>query len=650
MTLDNCTFIGNSATTYDGGAIHTENQASRTITNCVFINNKANRNAGAILLYGSSSTVNNCTFISNIANSNGGALYIGSAAKITSSLFKYNTAGIASVLYSSVANTNLTDSVILDNVATGSGQYTIYSSVANTIANNNWFGNTLNDKTTTIPKVYRTTLTNWYFLDIDVNEQFLYTNGTSNITFSLNRYYNSESGHVVKGNFKYPDIVKLNITSRDDMLGFNNITLDENKEYLVQIVYIPEIGVYNITATYMGVTARNAVYYVPPDSFTALNHTIALNYNNNLVLNHSYRYYDEYDFNFLDAGIIIKDKINISGNAYTIDAKGKTRIFRIESTDVLLDNLTLINGFAGGGALFINSNNVIINNSNFRNNIAHYTGGAVYVASDNVYIMNSNFSDNHVIKTDGWGGALYWVGLNGVLINSNFDNNSALTQGGAIFWRGDNGKVDFCNFTNNHADSVAWSGGAIRWQAQSGIINNSNFKNNSAIGHSTTDAGDGGAVSIYQSSNTIVDYCNFTDNRCSGIGAALAINAGDKVKVLHSNFINNIEDKFGGPVSEGKGGAIFMQATNFLINECSFLNNFAYSSGAGIFTTKGGEISSCIFINNTSPTGPVLYATANGVVISDCIILNNKATSTVILFPVILQVELLLIVIGGVTH
>ncbi|WP_296859937.1 right-handed parallel beta-helix repeat-containing protein [uncultured Methanobrevibacter sp.] len=342
MTLDNCTFIGNSATTYDGGAIHTENQASRTITNCIFINNKANRNAGAILLYGSSSTVNNCTFLSNTATSNGGAIYTTTAAKITSSLFKYNTAGIASVLYSSVANTNLSDSVILDNIATGSGQYTIYSSVANSIANNNWFGNTLNDKTTVIPKVYRTSLTNWYFLNMDATPTYSLTNVISNITVRLDQLSTS-TGVVTLRGFEYSYPIDFNLTSDDGVLSINNVTLNKNNANLT--FEIGDIGVYNLTAKHSGITAVKSVFHVPEDSISALNITLA-NATGVLNLTHNYKYYDEYDFEFISKCIDINKTIYINGNGFTIDGKNKIRLMNITADNVTIANLTFVNGSA----------------------------------------------------------------------------------------------------------------------------------------------------------------------------------------------------------------------------------------------------------------------------------------------------------------
>ena len=572
----NCTFIRNAQ--YGGGGIRIHSSSPNVeITDCVFINNTASTYGGGVYTDASGTKIKNCVFSGNTAVSNhGGGVYsYGGSCSVSTSLFVSNTAASGGAFYAYSTGHVIRDSIFLGNTAKSTGYIISSADGSNRVdANYNWFGNVVGNKTVK-PKVYNSgvILTRWYFLDIDVNEQFLFTNGTSNVTFSLNRYYDSSVDNVIKGNFKYPDIVKLNITSRDDMLGFNNITLDENKEYPTQTVYIPEIGVYTITAKYMGVTATNSIYYVPPDSFTALNRTISLNYNDNLILNHSYRYYDEYDFLFLGTGIKINKPINIDGNGTTIDAKNKVRIF--------------------------------------------------YVGSDNVTLTNLNFVNGHADN----GGAIYWNGKNGILNNSNLRDHSATSQAGAIYWNGEYGLMNLCNITNNHADGLAWTGGAIFWAGQYGLINNTNFKNNSAIKYGSSDAGDCGALSI-AGNYLVVDYCNFTENQCANGGGAIGTNGCQYINITNSIFTNNGAIKSSSSSAQGAGGALYLNSADFLVYNCSFINNFASNNGGAIRTSARGNVLSSIFFNNTSPTGPVLYASASGVVISDCIILNNKATST----------------------
>ena len=78
LTLENCTFIGNSG--FYGGAIQYTTRGSLTLENCTFINNSSKDNGGAIQFFGpcypyqSSLMLKKCTFINNSARGIGGAI------------------------------------------------------------------------------------------------------------------------------------------------------------------------------------------------------------------------------------------------------------------------------------------------------------------------------------------------------------------------------------------------------------------------------------------------------------------------------------------------------------------------------------------------------------------------------------------------
>lgn len=165
--IDNCRFVDNYVTgSNHGGAVYWTG-ANGIITNSSFINNTAAY--GALYISVASTTVTNCIFLGNKGNTYGGALSVAAAAKIYDSYFQYNQAPGGSVLYSTASGAVLSDCVILDNIATGSYKYIIYSTTANVDVNNNWWGTTLNDKSTKPVNVYRANLDNWYFLNIEGN-------------------------------------------------------------------------------------------------------------------------------------------------------------------------------------------------------------------------------------------------------------------------------------------------------------------------------------------------------------------------------------------------------------------------------------------------------------------------------------------------
>lgn len=91
-----------------------------------------------------------------------------------------------------------------------------------------------------------------------------------------------------------------------------------------------------------------------------------------------------------------------------------------------------------GGAIQANGLNILIDNSNFKNNLVTKNGGAVYVRAEDVTIKNSVFNSN---KANVDGGAVYIEGKNTHVEKSSFVSNEAIPDasklddglGGAIY-------------------------------------------------------------------------------------------------------------------------------------------------------------------------------------------------------------------------
>jgi hypothetical protein len=99
------------------------------------------------------------------------------------------------------------------------------------------------------------------------------------------------------------------------------------------------------------------------------------------------------DLSDYDAQITIPQNttVAIEGNGYSADALGQGRFFLVEGT-LVLNSLTLKNGFAGTIPPLTNHN-----------------GGAIYNNNGTCAVTNSMFLSN----TAGWGGAIYnthWCG------------------------------------------------------------------------------------------------------------------------------------------------------------------------------------------------------------------------------------------------
>ena len=228
-------------------------------------------------------------------------------------------------------------------------------------------------------------------------------------------------------------------------------------------------------------------------NFTELQNKISnAEENSTIELDNNYVYNDE-EFS---EGIIINKNITINGNGHTIDGNYASRIFYINATNVVLNNITFINGWTqdSGGAIidrdidldFIyGPQNIEINDCSFMDCAANSFGGAIYMNHD-LSIRNSDFINNRA----GCGGAIFiWNDLKNCLIeNSRFLNNSLMSDGASTWVKG---------------------GGAIFVGCTKITIRNSTFTGNRA----TNDRECGGAVLCYESVTGSMDDCIFLDNR-----------------------------------------------------------------------------------------------------------------------------------------
>lgn len=182
----------------------------------------------------------------------------------------------------------------------------------------------------------------------------------------------------------------------------------------------------------------------------------------------------------LTSEIIIDKDITISGESSinTIDAGGNSRIFKIESANVLLENLKFENATAdNGGAMYIDNSEVEINDSSFQNNTASGasgSGGAIAIMNDSyVNIQNSTFSGNTANLAGGAievnTGAFLALELTDTSFDSNTvgNTNSNEGMGGAIHTSG-NGDItmDGGSITNN----VSYSQGGGVWNDSGTVL------------------------------------------------------------------------------------------------------------------------------------------------------------------------------------
>ncbi|WP_458405939.1 hypothetical protein, partial [Methanobrevibacter sp.] len=152
------------------------------------------------------------------------------------------------------------------------------------------------------------------------------------------------------------------------------------------------------------------------------------------------------------------------------------------------------------GAIYLNGNDSSIENSRFTDLATLENVGAIYLNGNNLSIENCEFSD--LVASEN-AGAVYINASNSSIKNSSFNNTKAQQYGLAVIWEGEYGKLINCTFEgskidystrfDNQIDFTKWTqlsvvplgdyeqaiyGGIVCWLGNHGYIKDSNFTNN----------------------------------------------------------------------------------------------------------------------------------------------------------------------------
>jgi predicted outer membrane repeat protein len=283
-----------------------------------------------------------------------------------------------------------------------------------------------------------------YELTVTVNSTMEYNSCSNSTMFSVMKV--QPVIEIIADDIYYGDDAAILVNLPDGATGMVelyvngaviNFTInDEGKPSTV----IPglEAGTYYVTASYAGDLnyngcSNNTTFKVMHNTFSQLQKIIDDDTTGEITLDRDY--YGE------GSEITISKTITINGNGHTLDAKGLSRIFNVQSGTVVLDNLSLVNGNSdsyGGAAYFQSGSTCTVRNCNFTGNTAKDDGGAVYFYEHGT-VTNSTFTANSAKK----GGAIYSNG-NTDAVNSTFIDNSA-DLGGAIY----NCDYEICTFIGN---------------------------------------------------------------------------------------------------------------------------------------------------------------------------------------------------------
>lgn len=487
-----------------------------SIINCNFSDN-FNTFGGVICWQGNSGLIDSCNFKNNYAKDFGSAiLWKGNWGKVTDSSFVKNNASNKGTLFWRGDN-----GIIENCLFEGNGDYDYALSQAKIVLDYEWDCHEVNPYSNPM-------IRNLYFYhagaiysdanNILINKcRFLknsaYDGGAIyalgqfqciNSSFINNSCVNkggavyceqnavnssiTDSIFVNNSRANNSTIFTQNVTQKEFFRDYNNIIMINNNSYLFICDQIREYESLDLL-----LIQNHVPFYLLEKLFksndigTFEELAILINYTAEgdiLVLNKDYHY-----INGSNKGILISKPIIIDGQGHTLNGNHLSRMFNVTAENVILKNINFINGNAlgryfsndaGGGAIYWNGANGVVENCSFMNNTGEGIEDDPFDKEETIITEDGMIIHTISVRPMGAkineGGAIVWNGTNGTVSNSIFINNNVgyPNIGGAICWRANNGKIVNSEFYQNSA----WCGSAIAWVGNDGLILNSIIANN----------------------------------------------------------------------------------------------------------------------------------------------------------------------------
>ena len=532
MTLNNCTFDGNTATNWGGAVRIRKGNPVCTFNNCSFNGNSAVNESGCIVLNDGTINFNNCSFTGNGCASNGGAIVTNSACTINISggFFKGNyvssDGGEGGAIRVKSGDTTLNiENCTFGGNASGEPNYSGMDGGALSL------------------QVGTTTITNCDFIgNYALNDDAARTEPDTGYGGAIDCYGSASmtiSGGTFSGNKAWKGGA-INCSSSGDI-------------------------------------------YISGTSFTA-------NGGSNARRGGAIRVNSSIEFEnctFGGASASDGNEALLGGALYF---EGKTSSiagchFSHNQANITDDNF-------GGGAIFMRGGtNLEISSTSFASNSTAACGGAICAwtkaepgaSSDNgtgslIIGGNTTFSGNHADK---WAGAILYKHKGSLTVHdTSFTGNYSDRDTGALDLSNSATTFSFADvlFSGNHADG---DNGGVMWLSNGTYsFSNCQFLNNYA-------SGNGGAIYSENAGDVSITGCTFegnhttcrqnTDDKMNG--GALYFHGAPTVKIKASQFNDNYA---------GIGGAIFTNkdGDNYptvFLNACSFSGNYVqYRYGAAI--------------------------------------------------------------------
>lgn len=231
--------------------------------------------------------------------------------------------------------------------------------------------------------------------------------------------------------------------------------------------------------------------------------------------------------------------IDISGGSLKIvgqqntelSAAGKSKIFTVIDSNLLLQNLKINNGMSteNGGAILSNNSYLSLERVQFNNNqvvkvettARALMGGALYLYGGGLFINEcefyGNFVDNNQYGSNGGALAIHQPKYGYVTINSSKFYNNFAFKGGAIYSTLSLSNHHLLVFKSEFDNNSSYFGGALWLDLGLATVQFSSFTANGAISK-------GGAIMTNASSGVWVKQSKFGDNHAP-LGPAIYLNS-----------------------------------------------------------------------------------------------------------------------------
>ena len=237
--------------------------------------------------------------------------------------------------------------------------------------------------------------------------------------------------------------------------------------------------------------------------------------------------------------------------------------------------------------------------------------------------LNKSINDSNIkeinIENDIQFSNIIFINRSNLIINGNGHTFDAQNKTGIFnIVNNTNSNITFNNILFKNTKSFP----AIRGYFNNSMINNCNFTN-------CYNSGDGGALNVV-AFNMTIENCIFKSCQAGGHAGA-GIFSGLNITIKSSVFIDNYARSY-------EAGGLVINTENFLISDCSFINNSANRwNGALRFSgneNQSGEIKNTYFENNSgnlkTTSMPTRVAGAMGfyneiaIRIDNCTFIDNK--------------------------